>query len=52
MVRACDRTGLPVWAWTANEPADWDRLGAAGVAAVLTDDPAGLLEHLAGGAEA
>lgn len=51
MMRACAGIGLAVWAWTANEPADWDRLRAAGVAAILTDDPAGLLRHLAGGAE-
>ncbi|HWA49246.1 MAG TPA: glycerophosphodiester phosphodiesterase family protein [Dongiaceae bacterium] len=47
LVRTCAGAGLAVWAWTANEPADWDRLRAAGVAAILTDDPAGLLRHLA-----
>jgi len=47
LVRTCGAAGLPIWAWTANEPADWDRLRAAGVAAILTDDPAGLLRHLA-----
>lgn len=51
MVRACKDAGLAVWAWTANAPADWDRLRAAGVDAILTDDPAGLVAHLAGGAE-
>lgn len=45
-VRACRRLGLPVWAWTANDPADWRRLCAAGVDAILTDDPGGLLRHL------
>ncbi len=46
VVRACRRLGLPVWAWTANDPADWQRLIAAGVDAILTDDPGGLLRHL------
>lgn len=46
IVRACRRLGIGVWAWTANEPADWRRLVAAGVDAVLTDDPAGLLAFL------
>lgn len=45
-VHACRRLGLPVWAWTANDPADWSRLRAAGVDAILTDDPGGLLRHL------
>jgi glycerophosphoryl diester phosphodiesterase len=45
-VVACRRLGMPVWAWTANDPADWDRLRAAGVDAILTDDPGGLLRHL------
>lgn len=51
MVRACKDAGLAVWAWTANAPADWDRLRAAGIDAILTDDPAGLIAHLAGGAK-
>lgn len=51
MVRACDSIGLPVWAWTANAPAEWDRLRGASVDAILTDDPAGLIAHLAGGVE-
>lgn len=45
-VHACHRLGLAVWAWTANAPADWQRLCAAGVDAILTDDPGGLLRHL------
>ena len=45
-VHACRRLGLPVWAWTANDPADWQRLIAAGVDAILTDDPGGLLRQL------
>jgi glycerophosphoryl diester phosphodiesterase len=51
MVQACAGAGLAVWAWTANAPADWDRLDAAGVDAILTDDPAGLLRHLAARAQ-
>lgn len=47
LVAECGRAGLAVWAWTANAPAAWDRLRAAGVDAILTDDPAGLLRHLA-----
>ena len=27
-------------------PADWDRLIAAGVDAIITDDPASLIAHL------
>lgn len=50
IVRACRRRGLPVWAWTANDPADWTRLRAAGVDAILTDDPGGLIRYLAAAA--
>jgi glycerophosphoryl diester phosphodiesterase len=32
--------------WTANTPAQWDRLVAAGADAIITDDPAALLEFL------
>ena len=38
--------GFPVVAWTADTPADWDRLVAAGVDAIITDDPAALIAHL------
>lgn len=51
IVKACKEAGLAVWAWTANAPADWDRLRAADVDAILTDDPAGLIAHLADGGE-
>jgi glycerophosphoryl diester phosphodiesterase len=51
LMRDCGDTGLPVWAWTANAPADWERLRAAGVDAIMTDDPAGLIAYLADGAE-
>jgi len=32
--------------WTANTPADWDRLIAAEVDGIITDDPAALIAHL------
>lgn len=45
-VSAAHAAGLEVVPWTANEPADWDRLIAARVDAIITDDPAGLIAHL------
>lgn len=45
-VKAAQAAGLKVIPWTANTPADWDRLIAAGVDAIITDDPAGLIAHL------
>lgn len=51
VVVVCRKASLDVWAWTANDAADWDRLCAAGVDAILTDDPAGLMAHLARCAE-
>ncbi len=45
-VRAAHKAGLQVVPWTANAPADWDRLIAAGVDAIITDDPAALIAHL------
>jgi glycerophosphoryl diester phosphodiesterase len=45
-VNAAHAAGLKVIPWTANEPADWDRLIAAGVDAIISDDPAGLIAHL------
>jgi alkaline phosphatase/glycerophosphoryl diester phosphodiesterase len=42
-VIAAHAAGLKVIPWTANLPADWDRLIAAGVDAIITDDPAGLI---------
>jgi glycerophosphoryl diester phosphodiesterase len=32
--------------WTANQPADWDKLIAAKVDAIISDDPAALLAYL------
>ncbi len=45
-VKAAHAAGLQVVPWTANEAADWDRLIATGVDAIITDDPAGLIAHL------
>ncbi|MCS6953328.1 MAG: glycerophosphodiester phosphodiesterase, partial [Bryobacteraceae bacterium] len=45
-VRAAHAAGLKVIPWTVNEPEDWDRLLAAGVDGIITDDPAALIAHL------
>lgn len=45
-VQAAHRAGLQVVPWTANTPAEWDRLIAAGVDGIISDDPAALLQHL------
>jgi glycerophosphoryl diester phosphodiesterase len=45
-VKAAHAAGLTVIPWTANTPADWDRLIAAGVDEIITDDPAALIAHL------
>jgi len=37
---------LQVVPWTANDPAAWERLVAAGVDEIITDDPAGLIQYL------
>ena len=34
--------GLKLWAWTADTPADWDRLAGAGVDGIITNQPAAL----------
>ena len=34
---------IAIMVWTANEPADWDRLTDLGVDAIITDDPGALL---------
>jgi glycerophosphoryl diester phosphodiesterase len=46
-VMACRCLGIPLWAWTPNDPQDWQRLISIGVDAILTDDPEGLLTLLA-----
>ena len=45
-VKAAHDAGLQVIPWTADTPADWDRLIEAGVDAIITDDPAALIEYL------
>ncbi|MFN7932274.1 MAG: glycerophosphodiester phosphodiesterase [Bryobacteraceae bacterium] len=45
-VAAAHLAGMQVVPWTANTPADWDRLIAAKVDAIISDDPAALLAHL------
>ncbi len=45
-VEAAHRAGLQVISWTANTPADWDRLIRANVDAIITDDPAQLIAYL------
>jgi glycerophosphoryl diester phosphodiesterase len=45
-VKAAHAAGLTVIPWTADKPEDWDRLLAAGVDAIITDDPAALIAHL------
>ncbi|MGH9631938.1 MAG: glycerophosphodiester phosphodiesterase [Bryobacteraceae bacterium] len=45
-VDAAHAAGVPVVPWTANTPEEWDRLIEAGVDEIITDDPAGLIEHL------
>ena len=45
-VASAHRAGLQVVPWTANTPADWDALIQAGVDAIITDNPAGLIAHL------
>ena len=45
-VTAAHKAGLQVVAWTANKPADWDKLIAAGVDAIISDDPAELIAYL------
>jgi len=45
-VAAAHAAGLEVVPWTADTPADWDRLIAARVDAIITDDPAELIAYL------
>jgi len=45
-VQAAHKAGLRVIPWTPDKPEDWDRLIAAGVDGIITDDPATLIEHL------
>lgn len=42
-VRAAHDAGIAVYTWTPNRAGDWRKLIEAGVDAIITDDPAGLL---------
>lgn len=46
LVAEAHAADLRVFAWTANTEADWDLLIAAQVDAIITDDPAALLDYL------
>lgn len=45
-VQRAHEAGLKVVPWTANTLEAWERLIGAGVDAIITDDPAGLIAHL------
>jgi glycerophosphoryl diester phosphodiesterase len=45
-VRAAHAAGIAVVPWTANRPAAWNRLLAAQVDGIITDDPAALIAYL------
>ena len=45
-VKAAHDAGLQVVPWTPNTPADWETLVAAGSDAIISDDPAALIEFL------
>ncbi|MBI1788578.1 MAG: glycerophosphodiester phosphodiesterase [Acidobacteria bacterium] len=45
-VKAAHAVGLQVVPWTANEPKDWDALVAAKSDAIISDDPAALIQYL------
>ncbi len=47
-VKQAHDAALQVVPWTANTPELWDRLIAARVDAIITDDPKGLIDHLRG----
>jgi glycerophosphoryl diester phosphodiesterase len=42
-VKGAHAAGIGVIPWTVNDPADWARLTAMGVDAIVTDDPAALV---------
>ena len=46
-VQAARDAGIEVLTWTPNRPRQWKRLVEAGVAAIITDDPAALIAYLA-----
>ena len=45
-VKAAHDAGLQIVAWTANSRAEWDSLVAAQVDAIISDDPAALIQYL------
>src|ERR1039457_427073 len=45
-VASAHKAGVQVVCWTANQPRDWARLIRAGVDAIITDDPGGLITYL------
>jgi glycerophosphoryl diester phosphodiesterase len=45
-VAAAHAAGIQVLPWTVNDPADWDRMIAAQVDGIITDNPAALIDHL------
>jgi glycerophosphoryl diester phosphodiesterase len=46
LVAEAHAADLQVFAWTANTESDWDHLITAHVDAIITDDPAALLDYL------
>jgi glycerophosphoryl diester phosphodiesterase len=46
LVHDAHEAGLQVVPWTANTPADWDKLIEAQVDAIISDDPAELIAYL------
>lgn len=46
VVKRAHAAGFPVVPWTANEAEQWERLADAGVDAIITDDPAALIDWL------
>jgi glycerophosphoryl diester phosphodiesterase len=45
-VERAHAAGAAVWAWTVDDPDEAERLDAAGVDAIITNDPARLLVTL------
>jgi glycerophosphoryl diester phosphodiesterase len=45
-VRAMHAANISVVPWTVNKPADWDRMVAIGVDAIITDDPEACITYL------
>ena len=45
-VQAAHKAGIQVVPWTVNMPAAWDRMMEAGVDAIISDDPAALIDYL------